>query len=243
MNSSRLIILSGAGLSAESGLRTFRDTGGLWENERIETVCHALTWEENIGAVHRFYNERRAQLSAAQPNAAHRMLAQWEERYSATILTQNVDDLLERAGCRRVIHLHGKLTEMRCEACGHVWNAGYASWKLGDPCPCSPQCACVRGIRPNIVFFGEAAPAYEELWRAFTDIAPADAVIVIGTSGVVLPVNAMVSGLKDAGTLVVLNNLHLQAEIDDSFFTYVFHEPATQAAAKIDAALREHLRE
>ena len=235
----RLIVLSGAGLSAESGLRTFRGSNGLWEGERIEKVCHADTWRRNLDDVHRFYNERRTQLAGAVPNAAHHFLARWEDSYRATIITQNVDDLLERAGCRRAIHLHGRLTEMRCEECGHIWDIGYEPWQLGESCPRAPRCKHPREIRPNIVFFGEAAPAYADLWRAFSEINPADVVVIIGTSGVVLPIDAMVSR-TDQGAVAILNNLHLEEGIDDTLFTHVFREPATQAAMKIDAILRNH---
>ena len=234
---SKVVILTGAGLSAESGVSTFRDSNGLWENHRIEDVCHIATWEQNFEKVHAFYNARRTQLAVVEPNAAHRAIADWEKRYDTLLLTQNVDDLLERAGCRDVVHLHGFLPQLRCVECGHIWSLGYQAWQTGSPCP-APGCGSVRGVKPNIVFFGEAAPQYSVLWEAFDATRPRDLFIVIGTSGVVLPVDSMASSHEG---FKILNNLHRESAIDDDLFDRVFHEPATHAVAKIDAILRERL--
>jgi len=231
----KLIVLTGAGLSAESGLRTFRDSNGLWENHSIDVVCNGATWRKNHVLVQKFYNDRRLQLAAAAPNAAHRMVAAWQRRHETVILTQNVDDLLERAGCDGVVHLHGFLPEMQCVDCGHVWNIGYLAWPQDGRCE---RCPSVKGVRPNIIFFGEMAPMYEVMWRAFASLAPEDVVVIIGTSGVVLPVGQMAAqfpGYK------ILNNLAAEPAIDDSAFDRVFYRPATQAAAEINRIVDERL--
>lgn len=231
----KLILLTGAGLSAESGLRTFRDSNGLWENHSIEEVCNGATWRRNFDLVHQFYNDRRTQLQSAAPNAAHRMIAQWQSRYDTTVLTQNVDDLLERAGCRAVVHLHGFLPEMVCVDCGAVWNIGYAAWEKGAHCS---RCPSIRGVRPRIVFFGEAAPEYANMWAAFQALEPEDVVVIIGTSGVVLPVSQMAAEFRG---YKILNNLAPEPAIDDAAFDQTFHMPATQAVVKIDRILKERL--
>ncbi|MDD5350434.1 MAG: hypothetical protein PHQ12_09510 [Chthoniobacteraceae bacterium] len=231
----KLVILSGAGLSAESGLRTFRDQNGLWENHSVNAVCNGATWRANFGLVHQFYNERRTQLATATPNAAHRQIADWQRRYKTVILTQNVDDLLERAGCRDVIHLHGFLPEMTCAACGHTWNIGYRAWKKEAPCP---RCQSVRDARPRIVFFGEPAPAYRLLWESFAALTSRDVAVIIGTSGVVLPITEL--ALQSRG-YKILNNLAPEPAIPGHLFDEVFYQPATQAAGEIDRLVRKRL--
>jgi NAD-dependent deacetylase len=233
----KLLILTGAGLSAESGLRTFRGSDGLWENHSIMEVCNGATWRRNFDLVHDFYNARRIQLKTAAPNAAHRMIARWAERYETIILTQNVDDLLERAGCSAVVHLHGFLPEMRCVDCANVWNIGYETWQRGGRCA---HCPSVRGVRPNIVFFGEAAPEYETMWGALASLHADDVLLIIGTSGVVLPVAQM--ALQFEGCKI-LNNLEPEPAIDDRAFDRAIHLPATRAVVEIDGILRERLKE
>lgn len=231
----KLIILTGAGLSAESGLRTFRDNDGLWENHSIHEICDGSTWRKNFDLVHKFYNDRRTQLAKAEPNEAHRMITKWESLYDTTVLTQNVDDLLERAGCRNVVHLHGFLPEITCASCERVWNIGYTEWKNEDPCP---SCGSMRDVRPRIVFFNEPAPHYRTLWEALDSLTDLDVLLVIGTSGTVLPISQIASmypGFK------ILNNLAPESAIDDSYFNRVFHMPATEAAKGIDGILEERL--
>jgi len=130
-----IMILSGAGLSAQSGIKTFRDHDGLWENYDVMQVCSTQGWEEDRELVTRFYNARRHDIHDKEPNRAHLALATLERKYPKKIynLTQNVDNLLEKAGCKEVIHLHGTLTDLRCEECGHVWGE----------CPC--LCPYLRG--------------------------------------------------------------------------------------------------
>ena len=178
-----IMILSGAGLSAESGIKTFRDHDGLWEDYDVMQVCSTQGWEEDRDLVTQFYNARRKDLQDKTPNKAHIALADLEKRYPNKIynLTQNVDNLLEKAGCNNVIHLHGTLTDLRCEECGHVWDIGYASQNEFDACP---HCKS-NVIRHNVVMFGESAPAYSRIYEA---IEQCDLFIGIGTSGQVIDI-------------------------------------------------------
>lgn len=169
-----IVVLSGAGLSAESGLMTFRDNGGLWENYRMEEVASPQAWEKNPELVLRFYNERRKALLAAEPNSGHRIIAGWEKTHRVRIVTQNVDDLHERAGSTDVLHLHGELRKARSTG-----NPNYVvtleGWelKLGDTCPQGYQ------LRPHIVWFGEEV---DHLHEALECVRQADLLVVVGTS-------------------------------------------------------------
>ena len=231
----KLIILTGAGLSAESGLRTFRDSNGLWENHSVEQICDGRTWRRNFELVHKFYNDRRTQLATAVPNEAHKMIAKWESLYETTILTQNIDDLLERARCRNVVHLHGFLPEMTCADCESIWNIGYTAWKTDTPCP---SCKSLRDVRPRIVFFQETAPNYMTMWDALDSMTDQDVLLVIGTSGTVLPISGI--ALRYPG-FKLLNNLAPESAIDDNRFDKVLHMPATLAAEYIDAILADRI--
>jgi NAD-dependent deacetylase len=179
----KIMIVSGAGLSAESGISTFRDSDGLWENYDVMQVCSTQGWRDDRSLVTHFYNERRKELKDKKPNAAHKALALLEQKYPDKImhLTQNIDDLLERAGCRDVIHLHGTLRELRCESCAHLWDIGYAEQNEYDACP---KCQS-DALRHNVVMFGESAPAYANIYKA---ISACDLFIAIGTSGKVIDI-------------------------------------------------------
>lgn len=232
--SHKLVILTGAGISAESGIKTFRDSGGLWEGHKVEDVCNGFTWKRNFQAVHRFYNERRTQLATVAPNAAHYAIAEWQRSYETVVLTQNVDDLLERAGCRDVVHLHGVLTQMRCCACDNVWDIGYAAWDHENGrCP-RERCRSRRAVRPNIVFFHEGAPRYRDMYRVIGEIGSNDTLLVMGTSGVVLPINTFAKGVKGRK---IINNLKPEPNVDAALFDHVFYGTATEAVGSITAVL------
>ena len=180
----KIVVLTGAGMSAPSGLATFRDSNGLWANHRVEDVATPEAWERNPALVLEFYNQRRAQACAAQPNAGHRALAELERRYDVVIVTQNVDNLHERAGSTRVIHLHGELTKVRSTADESlVQDIGAAPIRLGDRCPLGSQ------WRPHIVWFGEDVPLIETAAEEFRDAAK---VLVVGTSLQVYPAAGLV---------------------------------------------------
>ncbi len=183
----RIAVLTGAGVSAESGLGTYRDNGGLWDNYDPMVVASAEGWARNPGLVLDFYNMQREKLKEVQPNAAHRLIAELEKDYVVDVITQNVDNLHERAGSTHVVHLHGEATKIRPQnTCNdydgfsekYVVDIGYGAVHLGDKAPNGAQ------YRPHIVFFGEAVPKIEQ---AVELVAKADIVLIVGTSLQVYP--------------------------------------------------------
>ena len=174
----KCVVLTGAGISAESGLQTFRDSGGLWEGYRVEDVCTPEAFARSPQTVIDFYNARRRAAAAAEPNAAHFALADLERAYDVQIITQNVDDLHERAGSGKVLHLHGELNKLRST----VDENEILSWR-GDQ-TLADRDSRGRPLRPHIVWFGEAVPLIEEAVRL---VEAADIVIVVGTSLKVYP--------------------------------------------------------
>ena len=183
----RIAVLSGAGVSAESGLSTYRDNGGLWDKYDPMDVASDVAWKQNPGLVLEFYNRQREKLKAVRPNEAHRLLASLEDKYNVDIITQNVDNLHERAGSTRVLHLHGEVTKIRPEnTCNeadafseqYVVDCGYERVVLGDLAPNGAQ------YRPHIVFFGEPVPKIE---KAIDIFSAADIVLIVGTSLSVYP--------------------------------------------------------
>ena len=182
-----LVVLSGAGVSAESGVSTFRDSDGLWEKHKVEDVASIEGWYRNPSLVLDFYNARRAQLAEVRPNAAHSAIASLEDDWNLTVITQNVDNLHERAGSTKVIHLHGELTKVRPENTYNdmdgyseaaVFDIGHESIHIGDLAPNGVQ------LRPHIVWFGEAVPKIE---KAIDVVSEADVLLIVGTSLQVYP--------------------------------------------------------
>lgn len=231
----KILILSGAGLSADSGIPTFRGADGLWENHHIDVVANGCTWRQNWDTVRNFYNDRRKNLATVLPNPAHHMIADWQQKYDTTVLTQNIDDLLERAGCQDVVHLHGKLTEMRCVACGTVWDVGYEAHDDGDRCA---KCNSRKGLRPNVIFFNEHAPLYAVMYRKFRELRSDDVVIVAGTSGQVVNVDAFVSDFQG---LKILNNLEPGDSINESYYDHVFYGKASLMFKQINIVVDAYM--
>lgn len=183
----KITVLTGAGVSAESGVSTFRDSDGLWENHKVEDVASIEGWYRNPQLVLDFYNARRAQLFQVRPNSAHLAIAELEKDYKVTVVTQNVDNLHERAGSTKIIHLHGELTKVRPENCCNdrdgyseetVFDIGADEINLGDMAPNGAQ------LRPHIVWFGEAVPKIE---AAIEAVEAADILLIVGTSLQVYP--------------------------------------------------------
>lgn len=196
-----IVILTGAGVSAESGIATFRGPGGLWEGQRVEDVCTPQALARDPELVHRFYDERRAKLATVAPNAAHRALARLDAEWPGELLlvTQNVDDLHERAGSGRLIHMHGELRSALCADCAHR-----LPWK--ESLPPGAQCpACGSpALRPDIVFFGEMPYRMDAIERA---LANADLFVAIGTSGAVYPAAGFVQTARYHGAETLELNL------------------------------------
>ncbi|MGA4670113.1 NAD-dependent deacylase [Propionibacteriaceae bacterium Y1923] len=202
-----LVVLTGAGISAESGLATFRASDGLWENHRIEDVATPEGFARNPDLVHRFYDGRRAQAATVEPNPAHQALARLETTVTAnggrfTLITQNIDDLHERAGSKRVLHMHGELNSALCSTCG-----ARTPWTgpLGDR-PACPTCG-ETALRPDVVWFGEVPYHLDRIERVLDDC---DLFVVVGTSGVVYPAAGLASLARAAGARTILLNLEEQ---------------------------------
>ena len=180
----KLVVLTGAGISAESGIATFRDSGGLWEGHKVEDVATPEGWIKNPALVLEFYNQRRKQALAAKPNRGHEILVELEEYFDVTVVTQNVDNLHERAGSSHIIHLHGSLFESRSTANENLIYP-IEGWQLnlGDHCSMGSQ------LRPNIVWFGEMVPMIEVASR---HAAQADIFLIVGTSMLVYPAAGLI---------------------------------------------------
>lgn len=184
----KVVVFTGAGMSADSGVSTFRDADGLWEQHRVEDVCTPEAWARNPQLVLDFYNARRAQLDTVEPNAGHRAVAELEQWFEqVVVVTQNVDDLHERAGSTHIIHLHGELRKARSERNPNLIVPAPGPTHLGDKAPDGAQ------LRPHIVFFGEAVPEYE---RALAEVRDADLFLVIGTSLAVYPAAGLIYQLR-----------------------------------------------
>lgn len=194
-----IVVFTGAGTSAESGLKTFRAADGLWEEHRIEDVATPAAWQRDPELVLRFYNERRRGVLAAQPNAAHRALAELERFADVQIITQNIDDLHERAGSTSVLHLHGEIMQARSTLDERLYDTGGADIAIGDRCPHGGQ------LRPHVVWFGEAVPMFEP---ALELTQRADIFLVVGTSLAVYPAASLLQFVRpDAKKYIVTLDL------------------------------------
>jgi NAD-dependent protein deacetylase/lipoamidase len=213
-----VVVLTGAGISAESGVPTFRASDGLWEGHRVEDVATPQAFAAQPHVVHDFYDRRRAALAGVEPNAAHRALARLEKAYGDDLLvvTQNVDDLHERAGSTRVLHMHGELRSAWCAACDarHRWDDALGH---GPPCP-----ACGRfTLRPDIVWFGELPYRMAEIETA---LASADLFVSVGTSGAVYPAAGFVQVAAAYGARTL--ELNLEPSEGTAYFDEARHGPA-----------------
>lgn len=231
MTAPRIVILTGAGISRESGLATFRDADGIWAKVRIEDVATPEAFARDPARVQGFYNARRAQLRdpAIQPNAAHLALAELERRWPAEVLlvTQNVDDLHDRAGSRNLLHMHGELMKARCARCEavHPWPGDLSA---DTPCP-----ACRRAgfMRPHVVWFGEMPLFMEEIDEA---LGRCGLFVSIGTSGQVYPAAGFVAEVRGRARTVELN---LEPSEGSALFDEARHGPATELVPRFVAEL------
>lgn len=230
----KLIVLSGAGMSAESGIQTFRDTGGLWDKYPVEQVATPEGYQRNPELVLQFYNERRKQLSTVEPNQGHRLLAELEEFYDVTVITQNVDNLHERAGSSKVIHLHGELEKVTSSRSPN--NSNYIRTlkpeeyevKLGDLAADGSQ------LRPYIVWFGEAVPMIE---AAMMVVSKADIFVIIGTSMNVYPAAGLLAYAPQNARVFLIdpNEVHVQSYRHIE----VIRKGASEGVAELLSRLRE----
>lgn len=218
--SQRIVILTGAGISAESGLPTFRDANGLWQGHRFEDVASPEAFSRNPALVHEFYNLRRAALKTVQPNAAHVALAKLQREHpgKVVLITQNVDDLHERGGSPEVIHMHGELRKVRCTKCDAdtLWEDALSTATV------CPRCKQAGGMRPDIVWFGEMPYCMEEIHEA---LEGADVFLSIGTSGHVYPAAGFVAIARRAGAWTI--EVNKEATLTSSSFQECLTGPAT----------------
>jgi NAD-dependent deacetylase len=223
----KIVVLSGAGISAESGLKTFRDSDGLWEGYDIMEVATPEGWRKNPALVLEFYNQRRKQAQHAQPNAAHIALAELEKQYDVTIVTQNVDSLHEKAGSSKVLHLHGQLFQSRSTADENlIYDINGWELKMGDKCEKGSQ------LRPNIVWFGEAVPMIE---AATKTTKTADIFIVVGTSLSVYPAASLVDYVPPNAPIYLVDP-NMPTITQRSNLTLI-HEKATTGMKNVLVAL------
>ena len=217
----KIVILTGAGISAESGIATFRDSGGLWSNYRVDEVATPEGFARNPALVQSFYNHRRGELAKVSPNAAHIALAELEKSYkgTVTVVTQNVDNLHERAGTVNLIHMHGELTKMRCGKCGDVI---VTEEEFSTESVCS-KCGSTGAMRPHIVWFGEIPMMMDEIAAL---LAKCDLFISIGTSGAVYPAAGFVRIARETGAHTV--ELNLEKSQGASLFVEKIYGKATE---------------
>jgi len=232
-----IVVLTGAGISKESGLDTFRDADGIWSRVRIEDVATPEAFARDPARVHEFYNRRRRNLLAGhvRPNAAHRALAELERRWRGEFLlvTQNIDDLHERAGSAKLVHMHGEMRKIRCEACGAVF-ANDADLSAATRCA---ACGAPGSVRPHVVWFGELPFEMERIGEALVRV---QLFISIGTSGNVYPAAGFVAEARAQGARTV--ELNLEPSLGESLFAERIYGPASAIVPAYVAALLESAR-
>lgn len=220
----RIVVLSGAGISAESGLKTFRDMGGLWESFAIEDVATPEGWKKDPELVLEFYNKRRAQAASAFPNAGHNALSNLQKYFEVHIITQNVDNLHERAGSENVLHLHGELSKVRSEQNENlIYEIEGGAIKLGDKAEDKAQ------LRPHIVWFGEQVPLID---KAADICSKAELFIVVGTSLQVYPAAGLVSYVPKNVPIFVVNPAKTDLNINNTNLKFI-EEPASLSLPKL----------
>jgi NAD-dependent deacetylase len=246
-SSPKIIFLTGSGLSADSGLATFRGNGGLYNGFAGPDLMSSEMLAKTPEVVHRFCDDLRVGLADARPNPAHEMIARLRQRYGAQVIhfTQNFDDLCERAGDDKVIHIHGELTKLRAQHnTKEIVDIGYTRYWGGSPSQITTRGAQFRcrfsgkHYRPDVVLFGEPAPRYRPMWTTFKRARRDDMVIVIGTQGSVAPVQQLC--LMAPGPKILLN-LHESEDIDSGLFRHFFQESAAAASSEVETLIHEHV--
>ena len=230
MSKKKLVVLTGAGISAESGLKTFRDSDGLWEGYDINEVATATAWRKNPELVLEFYNMRRKNVIAAKPNAAHYGLASLQDDFEVYVVTQNIDDLHERAGTKNVLHLHGEILKMRSENDATLIYPIESEIKIGDKAKDGAQ------LRPHIVWFEEPVPMMED---AIDIVRTAEIFVIVGTSLVVYPAAGLVNYTPRAiPKFIVDKRIPYTTALSNLF---VIEKPATEGIADLKALLKQYI--
>lgn len=228
-----IVILTGAGISAESGLATFRASNGLWNNHKVEDVATIEAFERNPAYIHEFYNDLKKELAAAKPNAAHLAITRLQQEYPAdiSVITQNVDTLHEKAGNQNIYHIHGQINQAVCLNCGHVLET-FGDVDTETVCP---QCQVSGMMKPNIVFFGENLLCMDEV---DTLLRKCDLFLSVGTSGVVFPAAAFVQTAKYYGAQTFEFNLEPTSN-NFYFDKHIFGPAGTTLPAFVDEMIKE----
>ena len=232
----RILFFSGAGLSADSGLATFRDSNGLWDKYDPSVVCNYNNWRENYHLVHEFYNLRRTEYEGAEPNKMHLFIAEMQDKYGAKdvdVVTQNIDNLLEKALVKNVTHLHGRINYIHCVDCNDEFEIRIEFDSKNYTCK---KCGS-KIFKPSIVFFGEMAPMYQSMYESFSKLTKDDILVVVGTNGNVIPIASIASQLS---ATKILCNLEESQHIDAKIFDHVFYKRAEEAVVDIRALLDTH---
>ena len=227
----KVVVLTGAGMSADSGLKTFRDSGGLWEGHDIQKVATPRAWKNDPEMVLRFYNARREQAHKAKPNEGHKALAKLEEKFDVTIITQNVDSLHERAGSSDVLHLHGQLSKVRStEDSSLIYEVGGDAIEIGDTAEDGAQ------LRPHVVWFGESVP---NMQKAAQIVPLADILIVIGTSLVVYPAASLTDYARASIPKFIIDP-NKPDLYDDSNWEHLQERAAVGTPQLVDQLMQNH---
>lgn len=245
----KFLIFAGAGISQESGLKTFRDSDGLWNNYDVMKICNYQKFikdRKNNNPewldVFDFYNMRKSEILAAKPNDAHYVIAEWQQRFGTdrvVVVTSNIDDLFEKAGCANVVHVHGTVDHMKCTHCEGVWFIGDAEFEPEESCP---FCGCKK-VKPNVVFFGENAPEYRTMAKVFSPKTrkPNDTLFYIGSSMQVLhPVHVFGGDahLWEQGDRILIDTNANALAVEFPYFNLVVNDTASSALT----ALNKHVR-
>lgn len=236
----KIIIFAGAGISAESGLATFRETGGLWTQFDVDEVCNYYVFkktkldDEKRKHIFNFYNLAKEHILKVSPNEAHKVIASWQNTYGTDrvkIITANIDDLFEKAGAQEVLHIHGEIYNMHCAACSHTWNIGISLFDYQQRCP---NCTS-RLTKPNVVFFGEPAPKYLEMGQIFNikRRQAQDIILYIGSSMSVIPPDRLIQkrNAYNTGITVLVNK---ETNEMDKWFKHKYYGLATEEIQKVN---------
>ena len=235
----RLYVISGAGLSAESGIPTFRGDNGVWEGNDLDVVCNYHTWKKHREAVFQFYRHARLRLDEVAPCAAHMTLARWQEQWGVDrvkLLTQNVDDLLEQAGAQEVLHLHGNLHSLVCKNCENQWQVTETQYDHHTECP---TCKTNHEVKPAVIFFHEQAPEYIKLLALGQMITPSDIVLVIGSSMQVVGPDLFLPLSRKGHARNIQINLELSNE---EWFDMNIEGPASESLDQIESVLENWMK-
>lgn len=233
MKKKKLVVLSGAGLDAEAGIQTFRDAGGLWENHKVEDVASPKGWLANPELVLKFYNERRRQLATVEPTEAHKLFVKLEEYFDVYHITQNISNLLERAGAKNILHLHGELTKAKSSSgLSDSKDIGYSDINIGDLCEEGFQ------MRPDIVWFGESVPQFNKASNIACD---ADIFVIVGTSMVVYPAAGLIDWVDIKVPIYVIDTSEAPLFAGRKETTISIKKPATEGVAELIEILTKTL--